>query len=126
MDDLSSKMIMENNEGYSYYPLSNNDKYLVMVKRPSRDIDLMYMLDLESNEKIEISNQESNFWGQGFDKNDENYYYSTNYDNEFLYLMSYNIESGNRSLVYKTEWDVTRHFLTKNDKFTLVKFISFS
>ena len=28
MDDLSSKMIMENNEGYSYYPLSNNDKYL--------------------------------------------------------------------------------------------------
>ena len=120
MDDLSSKMIMENNEGYSYYPLSNNDKYLVMVKRPSRDIDLMYMLDLESNEKIEISNQESNFWGQGFDKNDENYYYSTNYDNEFLYLMSYNIKSGKRSLVYKTEWDVTRHFLTKNDKFSVI------
>ena len=120
MDDLSSKMIMENNEGYSYYPLSNNDKYLVMVKRPSRDIDQMYLLNLESNEKIEISNQESNFWGQGFDKNDENYYYSTNYDNEFLYLMSYNIESGNRSLVYKTEWDVTRHFLTKNDKFSVI------
>ena len=120
MDDLSSKMIMENNEGYSYYPLSNNDKYLVMVKRPSRDIDQMYLLNLESNEKIEISNQESNFWGQGFDKNDENYYYSTNYDNEFLYLMSYNIESGNRSLVYKTDWDVTRHFLTKNDKFSVI------
>ena len=120
MDDLSTKMIMENNEGYSYYPLSNNDKYLVMVKRPSRDIDQMYLLNLESNEKIEISNQESNFWGQGFDKNDENYYYSTNYDNEFLYLMSYNIESGNRSLVYKTEWDVTRHFLTKNDKFSVI------
>ena len=120
MDDLSSKMIMENNEGYSYYPLSNNDKYLVMVKRPSRDIDQMYLLNLESYEKIEISNQESNFWGQGFDKNDENYYYSTNYDNEFLYLMSYNIESGNRSLVYKTEWDVTRHFLTKNDKFSVI------
>mgnify|MGYP001165464653 FL=1 len=120
MDDLSSKMIMENNEGYSYYPLSNNDKYLVMVNRPSRDIDQMYLLNLESNEKIEISNQESNFWGQGFDKNDENYYYSTNYDNEFLYLMSYNIESGNRSLVYKTDWDVTRHFLTKNDKFSVI------
>ena len=120
MDDLSTKMIMENNEGYSYYPLSNNDKYLVMVKRPSRDIDQMHLLNLESNEKIEISNQESNFWGQGFDKNDENYYYSTNYDNEFLYLMSYNIESGNRSLVYKTKWDVTRHFLTKNDKFSVI------
>ena len=75
MDDLSSIMIMENNEGYSYYPLSNNDKYLVMVKRPSRDVDLMYLLDLESNKTIMISDQESNFWGQGFDKNDENYYY---------------------------------------------------
>ena len=47
-------MIMENNEGYSYYPLSNNDKYLVIVKRPSRDIDQMYLLNLQSNEKIEI------------------------------------------------------------------------
>jgi len=34
--------------------------------------------------------------------------------------MSYNIESGNRSLVYKTDWDVTRHFLTKNDKFSVI------
>ena len=58
-------------------------------------------------------------WGQGFDKNDENYYYST-IRNEFLYLMSYNIESGNRSLVYKTHWDVTRHFLTNNDKFSVI------
>ena len=68
----------------------------------------------------EVSNQEANYWGQGFDKSDENYYYSTNYDSEFLYLMTYNLKSGKRSLVYKTNWDVTRSSLSKNDKYRVV------
>ena len=118
--DLSNKIIFENNEGYSFYPVSNNDKYIVMVQNPSREVDVMYLYDLGTNEKIKISNQDANYRGQGFDKNDEIYYYSTNYNSEFLYLMSYEIETGKRSLVYKTDWDVTRHFLTKSDKYRVI------
>ena len=66
------------------------------------------------------ADQEANFRGQGFDKSDQNYYYSTNHDNEFLYLMTYNLKSGKRSLVYKTNWDVTRSSLSKNDKYRVV------
>ena len=120
LENLKTEMIFKNNEGYTYYPLSNNDKYLVLNLNPSREIDELYIYEFETKNKIEISNQEANFWGQGFDKDDQNYYYSTNHDSEFLYLMTYNIKSGKRSLVYKTNWDVTRSSFSKNDKYRVV------
>ena len=120
IENLKTKMIFKNDQGYTYYPISNNDKYLLLNLNPSREIDKLYLYELETKKKIEISNQEANFWGQGFDKSDENYYYSTNYDSEFLYLMTYNIKSGKRNLVYKTNWDVTRNSLSKNDKYRVV------
>jgi dipeptidyl aminopeptidase/acylaminoacyl peptidase len=120
MKNLKTEMIFKNDQGYTYYPLSNNDKYLILNLNPSREIDKLYIYELETKKKIEISNQEANFWGQGFDKSDENYYYSTNHNSEFLYLMTYNIKSGKRSLVYKTNWDVTRSSLSKNDKYKVI------
>ena len=120
VESLKTNMIFKNDQGYTYYPLSNNDRYLLLNLNPSREVDKLYLYELETKKKIEISNQEANFWGQGFDKSDENYYYSTNYDSEFLYLMTYNIKSGKRNLVYKTNWDVTRNSLSKNDKYRVV------
>ena len=120
MKNLKAEMIFKNDKGYTYYPLSNNDNYIVLNLNPSREIDKLYIYELKTKKIIEISNQEANFWGQGFDKNDENYYYSTNHDSEFLYLMNYNLKSGKRSLVYKTNWDVTRSSLSKNDKYRVM------
>ena len=120
MEDLKAEMIFKNEKGYTYYPISNNDKYLILNLNPSREIDKLYIYELKTKKITEVSNQEANYWGQGFDKSDENYYYSTNYDSEFLYLMTYNLKSGKRSLVYKTNWDVTRSSLSKNDKYRVV------
>ena len=120
MEDLKADMIFKNEKGYTYYPISNNDKYLILNLNPSREIDKLYIYELKTKKMTEVSNQEANYWGQGFDKSDENYYYSTNYDSEFLYLMTYNVKSGKRSLVYKTNWDVTRSSLSKNDKYRVV------
>jgi len=120
MENLKTVMLFKNDKAYTYYPVSNNDKYLTLNLNPSRDVDRMFLYEFETKNKVEISNQKANFWGQGFDKNDENYYYSTNYDSEFLYLMSYNIKTGKRNLVYKTNWDVTRSSFSKNDKYRVI------
>ena len=66
----------------------------------TREIDKLYIYELKTKKMTEVSNQEANYWGQGFDKNDENYYYSTNYDSEFYYLMSYNLKNGERITKY--------------------------
>ena len=114
---LNSEMVFKNDSGYNLNSISNNDNYLVLSLNLSRSEQKLFLYDVRSNQQVEISDKAANFSGQNFDKNDENYFYTTNYDSEFYYLMSYNLKNGERSTVYKTNWDVAFSFLSKNNSY---------
>ena len=114
---LNSEMVFKNDSGYILNSISNNDNYLVLSLNLSRSEQKLFLYDVRSNQQVEISDKAANFSGQNFDKNDENYFYTTNYDSEFYYLMSYNLKNGERSTVYKTNWDVTFSYLSKNNSY---------
>ncbi len=120
METLETNMVYKNDNAYTYNSISNNDKYLIFDQSIARGVDKMFIYNLETKQQIEISDQKANFWGQGFDKDDKNYYYTTNFDGEFHYLMSYNIKTKKRDLVYKTDWDVVNSSLSKNDSYRIV------
>ena len=117
---LNSEMVFKNDSGYNLISISNNDNYLVLSLNISRSEQKLFLHDLKSNQQVEISNQAANFSGQNFDKNDENYFYTTNYDSEFYYLMSYNLKNGERSIEYKTNWDVAFSYLSKNNSYRVI------
>ena len=117
---LNSEMVFKNDSGYNLISISNNDNYLVLSLNISRSEQKLFLYDLKSNQQVEISNQAANFSGQNFDKNDENYFYTTNYDSEFYYLMSYNLKNGERSIEYKTNWDVAFSYLSKNNSYRVI------
>jgi len=117
---LESVMVYKNDKGYSLNSISNNDKHLVLNLNLSRSEQKLFLYEIKSKQQFEISNQTANYSGQNFDKNDENFLYTTNYDSEFYYLMSYNLNNGDRSIVYKTNWDVAFSYLSKNDSFRVV------
>ena len=117
---LNSEMVFKNDSGYNLNSISNNDKYLVLSLNLSRSEQKLFLYDVKSNQQVEISNQAANFSGQNFDKNDENYFYTTNYDSEFYYLMSYNLKNGERSIEYKTNWDVAFSYLSKNNSYRVI------
>ena len=120
METLETNMVYKNDNAYTYNSISNNDQYLIFDQSIARGVDKMFIYNLETKQQIEISDQKANFWGQGFDKDDKNYYYTTNFDGEFHYLMSYNIKTKKRDLVYKTDWDVVNSSLSKNDSYRIV------
>lgn len=117
---LESEMVFKNDSGYNLNSISNNDRYLVLSLNLSRSEQKLFLYDVKSKQQVEISNQAANFSGQNFDKNDENYYYTTNYNSEFYYLMSYNLKNGERSTVYKTNWDVAFSYLSKNNSYRVI------
>jgi len=117
---LNSEMVFKNDIGYNLNSISNNDNYLVLSLNLSRSEQKLFLYDVKSNQQVEISNQAANFSGQNFDKNDENYFYTTNYDSEFYYLMSYNLKNGERSIEYKTNWDVAFSYLSKNNSYRVI------
>ena len=117
---LSSEMVFKNDRGYNINSISNNDNYLVLSLNISRSEQKLFLFDFKSTQQIEISNQVANFSGQNFDKNDENYFYTTNYDSEFYYLMSYNLKNGERNIVFETDWDVAFSYLSKNNSYRVI------
>ena len=117
---LESEMVFKNDIGYNLNSISNNDNYLVLSLNLSRSEQKLFLYDVRSNQQVEISDKVANFSGQNFDKNDENYFYTTNYDSEFYYLMSYNLKNGERSTVYKTNWDVAFSYLSKNNSYRVI------
>ena len=117
---LESEMVFKNDSGYNLNSISNNDNYLVLSLNLSRSEQKLFLYDVRSNQQVEISDKVANFSGQNFDKNDENYFYTTNYDSEFYYLMSYNLKNGERSTVYKTNWDVAFSYLSKNNSYRVI------
>ena len=117
---LNSEMVFKNDIGYNLNSISNNDNYLVLSLNLSRSEQKLFLYDVKSNQQVEISNQAANFSGQNFDKNDENYFYTTNYDSEFYYLMSYNLKNGERRIEYKTNWDVAFSYLSKNNSYRVI------
>ena len=117
---LNSEMVFKNDSGYNLNSISNNDNFLVLSLNISRSEQKLFLYDVKSNQQVEISNQAANFSGQNFDKNDENYFYTTNYDSEFYYLMSYNLKNGERSIEYKTNWDVAFSYLSKNNSYRVI------
>ena len=117
---LNSEMVFKNDSGYNLNSISNNDNYLVLSLNLSRSEQKLFLYDVRSNQQVEISDKAANFSGQNFDKNDENYFYTTNYDSEFYYLMSYNLKNGERSIVYKTNWDVAFSYLSKNNSYRVI------
>ena len=117
---LNSEMVFKNDSGYNLNSISNNDNYLVLSLNLSRSEQKLFLYDVGSNQQVEISDKAANFSGQNFDKNDENYFYTTNYDSEFYYLMSYNLKNGERSTVYKTNWDVAFSYLSKNNSYRVI------
>ena len=117
---LNLEMVFKNDIGYNLNSISNNDNYLVLSLNLSRSEQKLFLYDVKSNQQVEISNQAANFSGQNFDKNDENYFYTTNYDSEFYYLMSYNLKNGERSIEYKTNWDVAFSYLSKNNSYRVI------
>ena len=117
---LNSEMVFKNDIGYNLNSISNNDNYLVLSLNLSRSEQKLFLYDVKSNQQVEISNQAANFSGQNFDKNDENYFYTTNYDSEFYYLMSYNLKNGERFIEYKINWDVAFSYLSKNNSYRVI------
>ena len=120
IESLSSEMVFKNDRGYNINSISNNDNYLVLGLNISRSEQKLFLFDVKSTQQIEISNKVANFSGQNFDKNDENYFYTTNYDSEFYYLMSYNLKNGERNVVFETDWDVAFSYLSKNNSYRII------
>ncbi len=68
----------------------------------------------------EISDKSGSYNPSGFSKNDAYFYYITDIDKEFTYLVQYEIASGDKKVIFETNWDVMYSYLSENEKYRVI------
>ncbi len=120
--DLYSSRLVFENTNYIVGAISPNRKFLTLVQPITTNNNNMYLRDLESGENILLSEHEgmATYSPQYFSLDNSKLYYTTNEGKEFTYLMSYELETGNREVVEEAAWDIVFAGLSKTGKYRFI------
>jgi len=114
------KLIYQNNDGMNINDLSNDENMYVLTKTITTSNNKMYLIINDKSKEIDISEKKGSYQSAGFSKNNSHLYYITDVDKEFSYLVSYEISTGEKKIIYQTNWDVMYSYLTKNEQYRVI------
>jgi len=122
IEKFESHMIYENDPGYEFNDISRDKQYVVFTKSITTDNNEMFLWNRKSDSLIHISPHtgDAQYYSSGFSLDSEVLFYLTNEDNEFMYLMKYDIESGEKEKVLEYNWDIWYAYLSYNGSYRVV------
>ena len=120
VNDWKSSVVYENKNNMSISSISGNEKFLLLSESITTSENKFFLLELSSGKIIEISKTPASYSSAGFSIDNKSFFYITDAGKEFSYLMEYNIESEESSVLYKTNWDVMYSYLSKGEKYRVI------
>ncbi|HQU74031.1 MAG TPA: DPP IV N-terminal domain-containing protein, partial [Calditrichia bacterium] len=116
------RLVYQNDEGFDIGALSSNKRYLTLVKSITTSNNDLYLYDLQSRQLKHISphDGDAQYNPQFFDLANENLYFLTNENDEYMYLASFNIAGGATEKVYGTNWDIWYAYTSYNEKYRIM------
>lgn len=123
VETLTPTLLFKNETGMNVGGLTNDHRYIVLGKTITSDNSDIYLLDREAGEEpVLLTAHEGNvsYTPMGFGPEEKLLYFTTDKDNEFAYLMSYNLETKEFAEVLKADWDVSFIGFTLNGKYRVI------
>ena len=118
--DFTSKMIYQNNDGMDFGGMSEDRRYIALTKAvTTNDVDL-YLMNTETKEKTKVNENISGNQPQDFSPDNTSFYYTTDDNAEFSYLMKYNLADGTKEKVVEKNWDINSFYFTRNGKYQVM------
>ncbi|MEO6316418.1 MAG: S9 family peptidase [Chitinophagaceae bacterium] len=115
------EMFFQNDSGYYPSLISRSERYVALTKEATTDKNDLYVYDRKNKQLKRISNDNEATWNAAaFEKNDSLLYYVTNDENEFSYLVKYNMADGKAAKLYEDKWDVVNMNLSENERYHTV------
>lgn len=118
--DFSSQMIYQNDEGYNVSGMSDDEKYLALIKSVNTNDSDLYLSNQETGETIKLNEVLSGNSFADFSTDNKHLYYLTDHGSEFQYLMKYNLETGKREKTMEEDWDIWYSYFSETGKYNVV------
>ncbi len=121
-DIYPTTLVYQNNEGLDPSVISNDDRYIVLVKTITGHNSDMYLLDTQTKNLKLLSKHEGEvqFDPQYFSLDGKLLYFLTDEGSEFTYLASYDIATGEKKKVEEAQWDIMYAYLSRSGKYRVV------
>ncbi len=108
--------------GHNAEALSPNKRYVALTESLTSADGKMYLLDRETGQKTNISEHEGDatYSPQFFSNDNQELYYLTDENADFVYLAKRDLESGAVEKVYEADWDVWYAYDSWNEKYRVM------
>ncbi|MBQ0732702.1 alpha/beta fold hydrolase [Aquimarina celericrescens] len=120
LENFKSKIIYKNIDGMQFGGMSDDRKYIALTKPINTNDNDLYLLNTKTNEKIKINENISGSSPEDFSPDNKFFYYTTDDNAEFSYLMKYNLEDGTKEKVLEKDWDITNFYFTRTGKYQVM------
>jgi dipeptidyl aminopeptidase/acylaminoacyl peptidase len=120
--DWKDEMVYKNTEGFDFAGGTRDRSILALQKSITTSESRLFLYDRITGKTTEVSEPDKPgaYNGSGFSNDKKYFYYTTDAGREFTYLVSYEISTGNREVMYEADWDVLGAWLSENDKYRLI------
>lgn len=120
IEDYSSEMIYQNNDGMDFSGMSDDENYFALSKTVNTNDSDLFVYNAATKETTKINTNLSANSAQEFSKDNSTFYYTTDDGSEFAYLMSYNLNTKEKTKVIEKSWDILGSGLTSNGKYMVI------
>jgi len=110
--NFTSKLIYENNDGYSIGGISEDKKHLAFIKAINTNDSDLFIYNIDSKKLTKVNTSLSANSPQEFSGDNTSLYYTTDADAEFAYLMKYNMTDGTHEKVSEKSWSINGSYIT--------------
>ena len=120
IDDYSSKLLYQNNDGLDFSGMSNDENFFALSKSLNTNDSDLFLFNVQTKEMIKINENLSANSAQDFSNDNTTFYYTTDDGSEFSYVMAYDLASKTKKKVMEKSWDVMGSSFTSEGKYMVV------
>ena len=122
IEKFDAELIYENKENLTPGLISHDEKFMVLTRDITTSNNEMFLLDLQTGEIKHISEHEGDatYSPADFTLDDQYLYYLTNEGSEFNYVATYHMETGDKEVFFKSDWDVSYAYFSFNGKYQVI------
>ncbi|MEM7186558.1 MAG: S9 family peptidase [Bacteroidota bacterium] len=117
LDDFSSTLIYQNNDGMDFGGMSEDRKYILLTKAINTNDNDLFVMNTETGEQTKVNDNLSANSPQDFAPDGSGFYYTTDDGAEFSYVMKYNLADGSKEKVQEKDWDINSYYFTRDGKY---------
>jgi dipeptidyl aminopeptidase/acylaminoacyl peptidase len=120
--DWKKELIFKNTDGYDLTVGTKDGSIIALTKPVTTSESRLFILNTENSNIKEISEPDkpAAYNASAFSDDNQFFYFTTDAGKEFTYGVRYNIQDGNREILYETNWDVVGIYFSENMKYRLL------